>query len=137
MRKFRKISTMALAAAFSMSLFLSGSVSAEMASALDESKKVEKIEVGTSPDKTAYVSGEEFSLEGGSIIVTYDDGTTAELPMTADCFSVKEPGMKSSGTKTVTIKCDKKSARFTVEVADSNFAVIYDQNYEGARRRTQ
>ena len=132
MRKFRKISTMALAAAFSMSLFLSGSVSAEMASALDESKKVEKIEVGTSPDKTAYVSGEEFSLEGGSIIVTYDDGTTAELPMTADCFSVKEPGMKSSGTKTVTIKCDKKSARFTVEVADSNFAVIYDQNYEGA-----
>lgn len=132
MRKFRKISTMALAAAFSMSLFLSGSVSAEMASTLDESKKVEKIEVGTSPDKTAYVSGEEFSLEGGSIVVTYDDGTTAELPMTADCFSVKEPGMKSSGTKTVTIKCDKKSARFTVEVADSNFAVTYDQNYEGA-----
>lgn len=132
MRKFRKVSGMVFAAAFAMSLFASGSVSAELVSSLDESKKVDKIEVGTSPDKTAYVSGEEFSLEGGSIIVTYDDGTTAELPMDADCFSVKEPGMKSSGTKTVTIKCNKKSARFTVEVADSNFAVTYDQNYEGA-----
>lgn len=132
MRKIKKVSGMVLAVAFSMSLFMSGSVSAEFATSLDEGKKVEKIEVGTSPDKTAYVSGEEFSLEGGSIIVTYDDGTTAELSMTADCFKVKEPGMKSSGTKTVTIKCNKKSTRFTVEVADSNFAVTYDANYEGA-----
>lgn len=35
-------------------------------SELDPNKKVDKIEVGSNPTKTAYVSGEEFSLEGGN-----------------------------------------------------------------------
>lgn len=99
---------------------------------LNTDKKVTKIAVGSEPDKTAYVSGEEFSLEGGSIIVTYDDGSTEELPMTADCFEIKEPGMTSSGTKTVSVKCGSASTRFTIKVADSNFKVTYDLNYDGA-----
>lgn len=102
------------------------------ASELDSSKKVDKIDIGQMPTKTAYVSGEEFSLEGGTILVTYEDGTTQEIPMTDDGLSVKAPGMSASGTKTVTIKCGKKSARFTVKVANASFLVTYDQNYEGA-----
>lgn len=98
----------------------------------DPNKKVSKIAVGSNPDKTAYVSGETFSLEGGTIIVTYDDGSTEELPMTSDCFEIKEPGMTSSGTKTVSIKYGSASTRFTIKVADSNFKVSYDLNYEGA-----
>jgi hypothetical protein len=99
---------------------------------LDPNKKVSKIAIGSNPSKTAYVSGEEFSLEGGTIIVTYDDDSTQELPMTASCFEIKAPGMTSPGTKTVTVKCNSKSTRFTVKVADNSFAVTYDQNYEGA-----
>lgn len=82
-------------------------------SELDPNKKVTKIAVGSDPAKTAYTSGEAFSLEGGTIIVTYDDGTTQELPMTASCFDIKEPGMTSSGTKTVSVKCGSASTRFT------------------------
>lgn len=95
-------------------------------------KKVTKVAVGSDPAKTAYTSGEAFSLEGGTIIVTYDDGSTEELPMTDDRFEIKEPGMTSSGTKTVSVKCGSASTRFTVKVADSSFKVSYDLNYDGA-----
>lgn len=98
----------------------------------DSDKKVTKITVGSNPAKTAYVSGETFSLDGGTIVVTYDDGSTEELPMTDDRFEIKEPGMTSSGTKTVSVKCGSASTRFTVKVADSNFKVSYDLNYDGA-----
>lgn len=110
----------------------SGNENPSIGGELNTDKKVSKIAVGSDPNKTAYVSGEEFSLEGGTIVVTYDDGSTEELPMTADCFEIKEPGMTSSGTKTVSVKCGSASTRFTIKVADSNFKVTYDLNYDGA-----
>ena len=50
---------------------------------LDSSKTVKSIEVDSLPVKTADVIGDEFTLEGGTVVVTYDDGTTDEIPMTA------------------------------------------------------
>lgn len=73
-----------------------------------------------------------FLWRAGTVIVTYEDGSTQELPMTASCFEIKEPGMTSSGTKTVTLKCGTKSTRFTIDVAESSFTVTYNLNYEGA-----
>ena len=99
---------------------------------IDSKKTVTKIEIGSLPTKTAYVVGEKFSLDGGTVIVTYDDGSTDEIPMAAKGLSIKEPGMKASGTKTVTIKAGKKQARFTVDVANNSFIVKYDLNYDGA-----
>lgn len=99
---------------------------------VDSSKKVSKAEVGQLPVKTAYVIGEEFTLEGGTVIVTYADGTTDEIPMSAPSITVKEPGMKASGTKTVQLKVGGKNVRFTVVVANNSFQVTYDLNYPGA-----
>jgi len=104
---------------------------AQPAATLEPGKTVSKITLGQNPDKIAYVSGEDFSLEGGTIIVTFTDGTTQELPMTADCFQIKEPGMTASGTKTVTVRCESKSTRFVIQVANKSFAVVYNQNYAG------
>lgn len=106
--------------------------SAYAADDIDASKKVSKVEVSQLPNKTAYVIGETFSMEGGMLLVSYSDDTTDEIPMTAPSVTVKEPGMKASGTKTVTLKVGGKNARFTISVANNSYAVTYNQNYEGA-----
>ena len=115
-----------------LTLCLALCCSAFAADDLDASKKVSKADVGQLPVKTAYVIGDIFTLEGGTLIITYTDGTTDEIPMTAPSVTVKEPGMKASGTKTVTMKVGGKNVRFTVAVANNSFIVSYDQNYEGA-----
>lgn len=107
-------------------------VSALAADDIDPNKKVADAEVGQLPVKVAYVIGEEFTLEGGTILVTYDDGTTDEIPMTAPSVTVKEPGMKASGNKTVQLKVGKKNVRFSVSVANNSFFVTYDLHYDGA-----
>ncbi|MBR0407582.1 MAG: InlB B-repeat-containing protein [Clostridia bacterium] len=99
---------------------------------IDSSKKVSKVEIGKEPDKTAYVIGDTFTMEGGTLIITYSDGSTDEIPMTAPSVTVKEPGMKASGTKTVQLKVGGKNARFTVSVANNSFLVTYHLNYDGA-----
>lgn len=52
-------------------------------------KKVGKIAVAQEPTKMDYWVGEEFSAEGGVLLVTYRDKTTAEIPMTDE--NVKLP----------------------------------------------
>ncbi|MGX8705021.1 MAG: InlB B-repeat-containing protein [bacterium] len=106
--------------------------SALAADDIDSSKKVSKVEIGQEPTKTAYVIGETFTMEGGTLIVTYADGSSDEIPMTAPSVAVKEPGLKASGTKTVQLKVGGKNARFTVSVANNSFQVTYDLNYDGA-----
>ena len=110
---------------------------AEESDSTSSDLSVEKIELGSSPTKTAYVSGEEFSLEGGTIIITYEDGSTEEVSMEDERFEIKEPGMTASGTKTVTVKLGTKSTRFTVDVADASYTVTYHLNYDGAEDQTE
>lgn len=99
---------------------------------IDETKTVKSIAVESEPDKTSYVIGDTFSLEGGTVLVTYTDGTTQTLPMTSSSFTVSTPGMSASGTKTVTIKCGSKSARFSISVANKSYTITYHYNYDVA-----
>ena len=115
----------------------SASDDAEESGSTSSDLSVEKIELGSSPTKTAYVSGEEFSLEGGTIIITYEDGSTEEVSMEDERFEIKEPGMTASGTKTVTVKLGTKSTRFTVEVAEASYSVTYHMNYDGAEDQVE
>ena len=124
----KKFAILLLAAVLCLSLCASALAGDDV----DKSKKVSKAEVGQLPVKTAYVIGEEFTLEGGTIKVTYADGSTDEIPMTAPSITVKEPGLKASGTKTVQMKVGGKNVKFTVAVANNSFTVTYDLNYEGA-----
>lgn len=99
---------------------------------VDSTKTVKKISVATEPTITYYEVGDTFSVEGGTILVEYTDGTTDTLPMTSSSFTYNTPGMDSTGTRTVIIYCGTKSARFSITVSSKSYTVTFNYNYDGA-----
>lgn len=99
---------------------------------IDATKTVDKLEIVKKPDKTFYEVGEEFTVAGGIIKVTYTDGTTQELPMTSTSFEVATPTMTAVGTKNINVKVGKKKCTFTIKIADKSFNIVYNLNYQGA-----
>ena len=100
---------------------------------LDDSKTVSKIEVEKEPAKVYYEVGEEFTVEGGIVKVTYTDGTTQSLPMTSPSLSVSVPSTSAVGTKNINVRTpNSKKCTFTVRVANKSFNITYNLNYAGA-----
>lgn len=100
-------------------------------SVLDE-EKVGKIAVAQEPTKMDYWVGEEFSAEGGVLLVTYRDKTTAEIPMTDE--NVKLPNVKTNtpGRKAVKVTYGGKNVTFYINVAEKGAEVTFELNYDGA-----
>lgn len=101
-----------------------------------QTKSVSSIEVEAKPTKSEYVVGEEFTAEGGTIIVTYTDKTTEVIPMSDPQVTITPPGLSASGTKQVKVEFGGQSCRFTVQVVGKSFVVTYNENYEGAPAAT-
>lgn len=99
---------------------------------IDETKTVSKLAVLKDPDKTYYEVGEEFTVEGGMVTVTYTDGSTQEVPMTSPSFTVAKPSMSAVGTKNINVKYGTKKCTFTIRIAAKSFSIVYHLNYEGA-----
>ena len=105
-----------------------------------DEKQVSAVEVAAKPTKTEYLLGETFTAEGGRIKVTYDDGTSEELPMTAEGVTIDEVNTSSivaadgqnSETKTVTVRYGGKSVRFEITVSYEQFTVTFVYGYDGA-----
>lgn len=72
------------------------------------------MEIYRDPTKTTYNKGDELSLYGGKIAVTYEDGTYKNIDMTRSMVS----GFNSNtaGTKLVTVTYEGFSDTFTVKV---------------------
>lgn len=135
--KFRKLAAVALSAA--MCLTLAFSVAACSGPddnngddpVITEQKEVKSIEIKTMPTKTEYYVGETFSLEGGVIMVTYDDDTTEDIALTASGVTCTEPDMSKPGNKTITVTYGGERERFTISVINQGFKLTLDMNYEG------
>lgn len=115
-----------------LAVVLSVCILAQVGSALADDKKVTSVEVETMPNKTVYVIGEEFSAEGGTLKVTYDDGTTEIVAMTDSSVKLSKPTMKTANTKNVTATVGKKRVVFKIEVVAGMCVVTFDLNYDGA-----
>ena len=95
-------------------------------------KVVESIEIKTKPSKIEYYVGETFSLEGGMLLVTYEDDSTEEVALTAEGVTCTNPDMNNPGNKTITVTYEGERTRFSISVVNQGFKLTLDYNYDGA-----
>ncbi len=86
----------------------------------------------TEPTKTDYYVGDTFSLEGGYLTVTYDDGSTEKIALDAEGVEITTPKMDTTGKKSINIKYGGKRAQFSIRVNMLTHKVTLDYNYDGA-----
>jgi hypothetical protein len=77
---------------------------------------LQTIAVTKAPAKNAYFTGEELDLSGLVVTGTYENGTTRVETVTAD--NVTGYDANTTGTQTLTVTIDGKTASFTVTVSD-------------------
>ena len=75
---------------------------------------VESIAVDTTGAKTVFAYGEKFSTDGLKVTATMSDGTTKDVAL-ADC-QISTPDMTKPGTRSVSVRYEGKSARYTITV---------------------
>lgn len=97
-----------------------------------EGKTVARIEMATEPNDTELSVGDQFSPEGGSIEVYYEDGTSEVLPLTAEGVTLSSINTERVGTRTVTVTFGGKKTTFKVYITEQGFTVTFNYNYEGA-----
>lgn len=76
-------------------------------------KQVEAIEL-SEPSGQMYMAGEELSLEGGYLTVSYDNGTQETVDLTKEMCSAVD--MNKAGEQTVTVTYAGKEAQFKITV---------------------
>ena len=83
---------------------------------LPEEIQITGISIKTNPSKTSYIKGENLELTGGIITATYEDGTTANVNMTASNVGVSGYNANQTGKHTITISYSNHTATFDVTV---------------------
>ena len=78
-------------------------------------KAVTGITIKSAPAKTEYVQGQSLDPTGAEITAAYNDGTAAEVPVTADMVSGFDP--TKAGTQTLTVTYEGETVTFQVNVA--------------------
>lgn len=93
---------------------------------------VKRIRVKTRPTKKLYLVGDTFDPTGGVLTVTYDDNSSAEVPMTDPNVTFTSFSMATAGTKNFNVVYGGKTAMMTITVTDVGYTITYHYNYEGA-----
>lgn len=83
-------------------------------------KSVTKIEMSQAIAKTEYIEKQQLDLTGGMLTVSYDNGKTEELALTAEGVKVTgyEAAPKTYGKQTLTVTYEGKTTEFTVSVRE-------------------
>ncbi len=84
--------------------------------------------------KTSFVINEEFSTGSGTLNVTYNNGTTAEIPLNAEGVTVDSSRFKSSavGTYLIRVTYSGRATTYnvTVSIDPANAAVVLENGSE-------
>lgn len=93
-------------------------------------KELSSIEVSKNPTKTDYFTGSSsLDVTGGKLKLTYSNGTSEEVDMTADMCSAVD--LSTAGTKTVTVTYQGKTTTFDVTVSDKKATAITLNGVDG------
>ncbi|MBP5255258.1 MAG: InlB B-repeat-containing protein [Lachnospiraceae bacterium] len=92
---------------------------------------IEDISVKTAP-QTAFTVGDAFSVQGGVLALSYDDGSTKDLSFTAEGVKVSAPDMNAPGSKTITVEYDGFTTTYMITVETKKYSITLNLNYEGA-----
>ncbi len=93
-------------------------------------KELSSIEVSKNPTKTSYFIGSKnLDVTGGKLKLTYSNGTSEEVDMTADMCSAVD--LSTAGTKTVTVTYQGKTTTFDVKVYDKNATALTLNGVDG------
>lgn len=90
---------------------------------IPDEPEIEYMEIKTVPTKTRYKKGDALSLTGGTIIISYADGTYKTLDITTEMISGFNTN--TAGTKTVIVTYGDLSDRYTITVTGT---VTYDDD---------
>ncbi len=85
-------------------------------------KSVTNVSLKNGPTKTQYVQGQALKLEGGLLNVTYNDGTTQEVPLSM--AQVTQYDFTKLGTQTVKASYAGKEVSFDIETEASELSSI-------------
>lgn len=99
----------------------------------EQGKEVTAIAMESNPAVTELQLGQDFSPEGGSIKVTYSDGTSEVIALTAEGVTLSSVNTNKVGNKTVTVTYGGQKTTFKVSVNELAFKVTFDPNYAGAK----
>ena len=82
-------------------------------------KMVTEIVVDTKPTKLTYIKEkEDLDLTGGTLKITYNDGTTETISMTAEGVTVSGFSNNNLGNITITLTYQNKTAQFEVQIIE-------------------
>ena len=82
-------------------------------------KEITKIEVSKLPNKVKYiVAEEELDLDGGELLVTFNDDSTDKISLTSKYLEVSGFDNEEVGTKTITVKYQGFTTSFEVTVIE-------------------
>lgn len=143
-RKFKRIFACAMALCLGGSMLLAGcggetedpNKDPDDGGKPSTEKEVKSIDITKEPTKVDFFVGDAFSVEGGEITVTYTDGSTEKIAMTAEGVEVKggsteigDPSLDEMD-KVVTVRYGGKSDRYNIHVEYQMFDVTFDYNYD-------
>ena len=78
--------------------------------------EVNNITIKTNPTKTTYIKGESLDLSGGVITASYEDKTTADIPMTSSEVQITGYNASKTGKQTITVTYQGRQTTFEVTV---------------------
>lgn len=88
-----------------------------------EEKQITKITINAKPTKLTYIKNKEnLNLEGGTLKVTYNDGTTEIIEMTSEEVTVSGFSNENVGTVKVTVTYQNKTTEFEVQIIEEEKA---------------